>query len=91
MLRPFLFLPYSSKCLEGEFSEVHIQDPAYSRSYRPLRVSLRASAPQAGGLHVVVLDRYAPWCIAPAQSAQGVPEGFESPQRYYREQDRVSG
>ena len=26
-------LPYSPEFVEGEFSEVHIQDPAYRRSY----------------------------------------------------------
>jgi hypothetical protein len=50
---------YSADCVEGEFYEVHIQNPALSRSSR-LSKGWLASVPYEGPpLHVVRLDRYA--------------------------------
>jgi hypothetical protein len=55
---PFSFCPYSPKCVEGEFSEVHIHDPASPIHNEP--GSLRYAPPlDRSYIHVVVLDNYA--------------------------------
>jgi hypothetical protein len=43
------FSSYSPKCVEEEFSEVHIQKAVWPRSYRSLHAVVRAYTPQARG------------------------------------------
>ena len=49
--------PYSPQCVVGEFCEVHIQDPAYPRSYRARKSRLHRSQVWQSTLHLVVLNK----------------------------------
>jgi len=53
------FGPYSPECVEGEFSELYIQDTAYNIVSKPQSSLLGASAPGEGFLQLVALYRYA--------------------------------
>ena len=53
----FLSPPYSPSYLEVEFSEVHIQNPAYTRPDWSLGAVIRAFTPHERSLHLVVLDK----------------------------------
>src|SRR5919112_2019239 len=49
--------PYSPKCVEGNFSEVRLHDPAYIAPLEPRGWLLRLATPRERGLHVLW------WCI----------------------------
>lgn len=61
----FALCPYSPKCLEGEFSELHT--PHSPGPIGPRIASEGLRAPVRGFLHVVVQDGYARCRIAPVR------------------------